>query len=266
MKFTVLGLSSIFFATFNGLYKSFKMKTRILLLIYFILLLSSCKKENEAILIQGNFTDIRDDRIYETIKIDKQWWMAENLAYLPSVSPSSQGSATVPYYYVYDYQGTDVVSAKQHANYTTVGVLYNWPAALLACPSGWHLPTDAEWTQLENYLADNGYNYDGSKGGERDKIAKALAATTHWNTSTVTGAVGNDLSANNTSKFSALPGGNRYYEWGSFNYFGNAGYWWSSTEHSATNTVYRSLNYNNSNVIFSNGRKDYGFSVRCVQN
>jgi len=108
MKFTVLGLSSIFFATFNGLSKSFKMKTRILLLIYFILLLSSCKKENEAILIQGNFTDIRDDRIYETIKIDKQWWMAENLAYLPSVSPSSQGSATVPYYYVYDYQGTDV--------------------------------------------------------------------------------------------------------------------------------------------------------------
>lgn len=242
------------------------MKTKILLLFYSILLFNSCKKGNEDLLIQGNFTDTRDGRIYETIKIDKQWWLSENLAYLPSVSPSSQGSQTVPYYYVYDYQGTDVVSAKQHANYSTYGVLYNWSAALQACPSGWHLPTDAEWTQLENYLADNGYNYDGSKGGGRDKIAKSLAATTHWTTSTGTGDVGNDLSENNTSKFTALPGGTRYYEWGSFNYLGNSGYWWSSTELSATNTFYRGLNHNNSNVVFSNGRKDFGLSVRCVQN
>ncbi|MDY0098188.1 MAG: FISUMP domain-containing protein [Bacteroidales bacterium] len=242
------------------------MKTRILLFLFFVLLVNSCKKENETLLIQGNFTDTRDGRIYQTIKIDKQCWMAENLAYLPSVSPSSQGSETVPYYYVYDYQGTDVVSAKQHPNYSTFGALYNWSAALQACPSGWHLPTDAEWTQLENYLADNGYNYDGSEGGGRDKIAKSLASAIHWNTSTSTGDVGNDLSQNNSSGFSALPGGNRYYEWGSFNYLGNFGYWWSSTELSVTNTFYRSLNYNHSNVVFSNGRKDYGLSIRCVQN
>lgn len=241
------------------------MKDGILFLFFLFLLSYGCQKENESPSIHGSFTDPRDGQTYETIQIGNQWWMAEDLAYLPSVSPSSQGSQTVPYYYVYEYQGTDVVTAKQQANYNTFGVLYNWPAALQACPIGWHLPSEAEWTKLENYLADNGHNYDGSKGGGRDKIAKSLASTTHWNTSTGIGDVGNDLSVNNSSGFSALPGGNRYYEWGSFNYIGNFGYWWSSTDLSTTNSWYRSLNFNHSNVVYSNGRKDYGLSVRCVR-
>jgi uncharacterized protein (TIGR02145 family) len=241
------------------------MKTGVLFLLVLFLLSYSCQKEDESPSLYGSFTDPRDGQTYETIQIGNQWWMAENLAYLPSVSPSSQGSQTVPYYYVYEYQGTDVVTAKQQANYNTFGVLYNWPAALQACPNGWHLPSDAEWTQLENYLADNGHNYDGSKGGGRDKIAKSLASKTHWNTSTGTGNVGNDLSVNNSSGFGTLPGGTRYYEWGSFNYIGNSGYWWSSTDLSATNFFYRSLSFDSSKSIYSNGRKDYGLSVRCVR-
>jgi uncharacterized protein (TIGR02145 family) len=62
----------------------------------------------------------------------------------------------------YDYNGTSVTDAKATDNYKTYGVLYNWPAAKAACPPGWHLPTDAEWTALENYLIANGYNYDGT--------------------------------------------------------------------------------------------------------
>ena len=117
--------------------------------------------------ICGNlFNDFRDNNIYRTVKISSQCWMAENLAYLPSVSPSSTGSDITPYYYVYDYQGTDVSVAKTSTNYQTYGVLYNWPAVMNGessstsvpsgvqgiCPSGWHLPSDGEWTVLTNYL------------------------------------------------------------------------------------------------------------------
>ncbi|MBS0010414.1 MAG: hypothetical protein KFF49_03335, partial [Bacteroidales bacterium] len=69
-------------------------------------------------------------------------------ALLPSVSLSTEGNYTDPYYYVYGYEGSNVSEAKATINYQTYGVLYNWPAALTACPDGWHLPTDAERPSL----------------------------------------------------------------------------------------------------------------------
>jgi uncharacterized protein (TIGR02145 family) len=95
----------------------------------------------------GTFTDTRDGHEYKTIQIGTQTWMAENLAYLPTTTPITTWSNTEPCYYVYDY-----------AKY---GVLYNWTAALTACPTGWHLPSDAEWTVLLNYLG--GQNVAGGK-------------------------------------------------------------------------------------------------------
>ncbi len=171
-----------------------------------------------------------DKRNYATVKIGTQVWMAENLAYLPSVNSTYQGSQIVPYYYIYGYQGTDVAVAKQQPNYTTYGVLYNWPAAKTACPAGWHLPTDAEWTILENCLIANGFHYDGTTNG--NKIAKSLAATTNWETSSFTGVIGNNLSLNNKSGFSALPGG-LFGRMGGFNFIGFYGCWWSDTEATA---------------------------------
>ncbi|MDD4178128.1 MAG: FISUMP domain-containing protein, partial [Bacteroidales bacterium] len=78
--------------------------------------------------------------------------MKENLAYLPNVSQPDDGSQTSPFYYVYGYEGFSVPEAKTTPNYQTYGVLYNWPAALTACPQGWHLPSDNEWTILTDYL------------------------------------------------------------------------------------------------------------------
>jgi uncharacterized protein (TIGR02145 family) len=222
-------------------------------------------------------TDL-DNRNYKTVKIGDQVWMAENLAYLPSVSPSADGSDEVPYYYVYDYQGTVVANAKQLNNYKTYGVLYNWPAAKAGaantsdnsgkvqgvCPAGWHLPSDEEWTQLENFLRINGYNYDGSTSG--NKIGKSMAASTNWETSSTIGAVSNNLSDNNKSGFSALPGGNRYHGNRGFLNIGYLGTWWNSTEINSSTPWYRQMVYSNVGVYRTDdARKSNGLSVRCVK-
>jgi uncharacterized protein (TIGR02145 family) len=210
----------------------------------------------------GSFIDIRDGKTYKTIIIDGKEWMAENLAYLPAVYPSSDGSYTEPRYYVYDYQGNDVATAKKKFNYITNGVLYNWSAAILACPRGWHLPSNAEWTELENYLIAKGYNYDGTTTG--NKIAKSMAEANYWNFSTDSGAIGNNHSLNNKSGFSALPGGCRY-ENGTFDYFGSNGYWWSSTENGTKNAWYRNMYFNGILVYRGSFYKERGSSVRYVR-
>jgi uncharacterized protein (TIGR02145 family) len=208
----------------------------------------------------GLFQDSRDQTFYYWVKIGTQTWMSSNLSYLPGVSPSSSGSGTSPYYYVYNYQGTDVLMARNLID--NKGVLYNWPAALSACPPGWHLPTDAEWTTLENYMIANVYNYDGTTTG--NKIAKSLAVTSSWNTSTNTGAIGNNLTDNNISGFSALPGGYRYIS-GVFGSVGSAGLWWSSSEASVSNAWGRVLNFDSASANRNFFVKTEGFSVRCLK-
>ena len=213
--------------------------------------------------LSGTFTDSRDGHVYKTIKIGEQVWMAENLAYMPAVSPPTEGSYTEPLYYVYGYEGTNVAAAKATDNYATYGVLYNWPAAMASCPTGWHLPTDEEWIALKSYLIANGYNYDGTTTG--NKIGKALAATTNWDTYSATGAIGDNLSLNNKSGFSALPSGYRN-SYGFFYRIGNYGSWWSSTEDGTDDAWDRHLDYGYSSVGRGSGlSKGYGFSVRCVR-
>jgi uncharacterized protein (TIGR02145 family) len=208
------------------------------------------------------FRDERDGKVYQTVKIGEQCWMAENLAYLPSVNPLSDGSFIDPHYYVYGYDGTILTEAKETDNYSTYGVLYNWPAAMEACPDGWHLPSDAEWTQLQDYLIAYGYNYEETT--TENKIAKSLASTTLWNTSSNTGVIGDDLSANNSSGFSALPGGYRY-TGGLFYGIGIYGYWWSATENDINFAWGWYLYYNSTEVGQYSRFKDFGFSVRCVR-
>jgi uncharacterized protein (TIGR02145 family) len=86
------------------------------------------------------------------VTIGNQTWIIDNLAYLPSVSPSSESSDKTPYYYLPGYEGSDVAAAKSTENYTLYGVLYNWEAAKKCCPEGWHLPTDEEWSTLASYI------------------------------------------------------------------------------------------------------------------
>lgn len=231
-----------------------------------LLIANSCKKDDDNGGSDKSFTDSRDGNVYKTVTIGNQVWMAENLKYLPSVVGPGTGSNTTPYYYVCSYDGTNVADAKATSNYSTYGVIYNWPAAATACPTGWSLPSDTQWSEFENYLADNGYNYDGTTGGGREKIAKAMASTSGWLNSSKTGAVGNTdyPEYRNKSGFTAVPNGDRDIN-GTFGNIGGNGTWWSATVYDASTAWARGLNYDIVYVYRSGGPKGLGFAVRCVK-
>ncbi len=195
--------------------------------------------------------DIRDGNSYETIEIDDQCWMAENLAYLPNVSPSTQGNNTEPYYYVYDYQGVSVTEAKATDNYQNYGAIYNWPSSLDACPEGWHLPTHAEWTVLTDYLGEASV-----AGGKMKSTRTAPDPHPRWNSP--------NTGATNSSGFSGFPGGYRIAS-GSFSNIGSNGYYWSSTEADAASAWYLILNAFGGNSQLTAGSKVWGFSLRCLR-
>ena len=197
----------------------------------------------------NSFSDPRDNKAYTSVQIGTQCWMAKNLAYLPSVVGSGSSSTTLPLYYVYEYNGTVVADAKATANYQTYGVLYNWPSSLTACPTGWHLPTDAEWSSLTTYLA-----------GESDGDKLKEAGTTHWSSWSYPNS-----GATNEIGYTALPAGYRYY--GDWSGIGSRGYWWSSTE-LEENTIFvwsRDMHNDFGGVYVRNYTKEYGLSVRCLQ-
>ena len=191
----------------------------------------------------GTFTDSRDSKTYKTTTIGTQVWMAENLNY-----ETTSGS------YCYDDNST---------NCDTYGRLYTWSAAMNGasssstspsgvkgvCPTGWHLPSDAEWTELSDYVIAN------SARASTDDIGSYLKSTSGWNSS-----------GNGTDDFgfSALPGGDRTaYR---HDYVGYNGIWWSSTEFSSTYAAYRrSLNYSSDSFYRNYHDKSYALSVRCLQ-
>ena len=226
-------------------------------------LLARIEALEEKDLLNNGFTDPRDNNHYNVVKIGNQIWMVENLKYLPSVVGPGTGSQTTPHYYVYGYDGTNVADAKATDNYATYGVLYNWTAAMDGeassttnpsgvqgvCPDGWHLPSNAEWTELTDYLGENA-------GGKLKATGTIKAGTGLW--------YGSNIGATNETGFTALPGGFRTSH-GSFSNIGYYGYWWSATETNANNAWYRYVYYYYSNVYRSDFNKELGFSVRCLR-
>jgi uncharacterized protein (TIGR02145 family) len=207
----------------------------------------------------GFFTDSRDGIEYQSVTIGNQTWMSENLAYLPSVQPYNSGSITSPYYYVYGYYGSIVNDAKTIANYSTYGVLYNWEAAIIACPAGWRLPSDDDWKILEKHLGmtesdvnATSWRYTGSVGGKLKETGIA-----HW--------LSPNTGANDHSRFTALPGGGRF-DYGGTNYLGEYAYFWSSSETGSSGALYRRLRSSNDGVDRSGSLKYDGYSVRCIRN
>lgn len=210
-------------------------------------------------LTYGTITDI-EGNMYKTITIGNQKWMAENLRtskYRNGELISTTSPATLNL--------TGETSPKYQWSFDIAyGRLYTWYAITdtrNVCPSGWHVPSDAEWTTLTDYLTNNNYGYEGSG----NDIAKSMASTSGWTTSSTVGAVGYNASTNNSSGLTTLPSGYRSYS-GTFAAIGASGngYWWAATEFNSTMAIYRALSYYGSTVTSSNADKRNGHSVRCV--
>ena len=176
-------------------------------------------------------------------------------------------------YYVYDYNGNNVEEARNNPNYSEYGVLYNWKAALTACPAGWHLPSDAEWSQLEVYLQNNGYNFDGYIDNDNDRethnvIAKSIAATSGWVDCHDENTPGWLQPKNNESSFNGKPGGYRYYT-NNFERKNERTLWWTSTSEFGSSSDSRAwdrkLGYELDDLWKTPNNKSVGFSVRCVR-
>jgi uncharacterized protein (TIGR02145 family) len=197
-----------------------------------------------------------DNNRYDIITIGTQTWMAENLkttryndgSVIPLTTDEGDwltaGVNGDPGYCWYGNTSSNLI---------TYGALYNWYAIDTlsngdknVCPLGWHIPTDAEWTTLTNYLGGQ------SVGGGKMKEA-GLA---HWQSP--------NEQATNESGFSGLPGGFRS-SMGNFLYIMEDGYWWSSTEYDTSNAYERHLFYYDNNVGTPITSKRNGYSVRCIR-
>jgi uncharacterized protein (TIGR02145 family) len=225
----------------------------------------------------GNVTDT-DGNVYQTVRIGNQVWMVENLRttkyndgsaipYVPN--DSAWNNLTSPgYCYFNDTTNSDFMKK--------YGALYNWYTVNTRklAPIGWHVPSDSEWTILENYLNDNGYNWNGTTVGK--KIAKSLAAKSDWTETATIGSVGNGLAQNNRSGFAALPGGCRLFitpsKYGNASFFygiHDYGVWWSGTEITGatdSNGFDRDLYCDYDSLYSSNNlSKSNGYSVRLVK-
>jgi len=199
----------------------------------------------------GNLTD-QDGNIYKTVKIGEQTWMAENLrttryqdgSQIPNVvNIDSWNQLTNG---AYCYYNNDIL------NKNAYGALYNWYTVVdqgKICPSGWHIPSDAEWSDLENSLGGS------ISAGMKTKEVGLI----HW--------VSPNIGASNLSGFTALPAGARnYYVNDDFLGLGYYCMWWSSTEHHTFNNSawYRSLNTFESVLGRNYYLKRVGYSVRCL--
>ena len=212
----------------------------------------------------------QDSNYFEIKYFGSQLWAIENtevVTYrdgtpIPEVTDATEwGNLTTG---AWCYYNNDPSNGKLYNWYAVAGIHDNdetTPNKEFA-PDGWHVPSDADWTTLENYLIANGYNYDSTTSG--NKIAKAMASTTGWNASTTAGAVGNDQSLNNSSGFAALPEGSRN---ASGNFYGILTHsrWWTATETDAVQANRKVLDYSRADIRRSNAVKGYGFSVRFVR-
>lgn len=230
-----------------------------ILAVLILILLPACNKVDEPVFGE-TVTDI-DGNVYRTVTIGSQTWLIENL----KVTRFNDGSAIphVPDSAGWDNLGTAAYcwyendSAQYHEAY---GILYNWHAVNTGklAPAGWHVPTLDEWLALESNV--HKYYY------KTESLAKILAANSHWQTVSGSSMVGGDLSKNNASGFSALPGGYRLNRGRLFSKKDSTGVWWSASASDSLHLAWTlSIQYNQSNIERAKYLKWRGYSVRCVK-
>jgi uncharacterized protein (TIGR02145 family) len=187
-----------------------------------------------------------DGNTYKTVRIGTQVWMAENLKTAKyndgTTIPNITDESIEKWFYYRD-------DAANNAKY---GKLYNWYAVSKTtngnknvCPTGWHVPSNTEWKVLTDYLGGKSI-----AGGKMKEIG-----TTNW--------IYPNTDATNTSLFTGLPGGLRYYN-RDYQDNGFTGYWWSSTEWDSSNACYLYLKKEDGEARKYYNFKEVGYSVRCL--
>jgi uncharacterized protein (TIGR02145 family) len=245
------------------------MKTAILhypliILGFFVILTGSCKKDDDldnlngrtsalfnAKLNYGTLTD-QDGNIYNTITIGTQEWMAENLrtTVYRDGTPIQNVEGDTEWTELSDGAYCNYGNKENFDTIATYGRIYNWYAVADSrklAPEGWHIPTDAEWAKLINYLG--GENVAGGKMKE--------AGTVHW--------LSPNASATNSSGFTGLPNSYRGSIYGIFYQLDGMSYWWSSTEDDEDEAYGVCLDYSTAGALLGYSFKNDGFAIRCVK-
>lgn len=213
------------------------------LLLTFLFIISCEKNPNKGLPVDG------DGNIYDTVVIGTQVWLKENLK-------TGKFQNGVPLKLVTDPNEWSKVSVPAYCYYGNTeglknpyGAIYNWTAARLAtlCPVGWRTPTIEEWEIMINYLG--GESIAGGKLKEEGLV--------HWYSP--------NTGATNESGFSALPGGDRN-RYGSFDFMGQTGSWWTSSPSYDNSSWMVSINKNYASIKKVNFPVVAGYSVRCLKN
>ncbi|MCX6258428.1 MAG: fibrobacter succinogenes major paralogous domain-containing protein [Bacteroidia bacterium] len=216
-----------------------------------------------------------DGNTYNTVQIGTQCWMKENLKTKHYADGTSLVDGTnvgnisndysTKYWFVYNYPSS---------NFEVYGLLYTWAAVMNGvtssngnpsgvqgiCPSGWHVPGDDEWKQLEIFIgmSEVQANSLGWRGSNQGEILKETGDS-HWQHSS-------NNEATNISGFTALPGGGRNSSGNNFVTLEQYGYWWSTTDQNEANANARILYFDSGQVYRDNYLKSTGYSVRCLKN
>jgi uncharacterized protein (TIGR02145 family) len=189
----------------------------------------------------GTLEDTRDSQVYNTIKIGDQWWMAENLNFRPDTGSWYYGDDSATYAEEYGrlYRWETAMAGAASSNDNPSGVQG-------VCPSGWHLPSDAEWTDLTDELGVLSI-----AGGMMKEEGYA-----HWSSP--------NTGATNESGFTALPAGERT-DAEVYQYILQHASYWSTTQQNPSLAKSRTLYYDSGSVTSDNIDKEYSFSIRCVK-
>jgi uncharacterized protein (TIGR02145 family) len=207
--------------------------------------------QQNNIVVYRTITDKRDDQEYNVIKIEDQWWMAENVNFGKQINSKQQPSRV---------GGIEKFCYNDKTeNCDGMGGLYTWGEMMSykrpddgvigtrqgVCPDGWHIPTDSEWDTLATYLEKKGV------------VGDQLKNFRYWRPS----LQGRSIS---TTGFSALPAG-RMDNSGNFYYIGSSTTFWSATKESSDKAWHRTLTNRSGELYRGNSHVSLRFSVRCVE-
>ena len=243
-------------------------------------LLCFSAEDGEPCMGVPTLTDV-DGNTYNTVQIGYQCWMKESLRAIhfsdSTEIPLCENLHSAHTNYENYTDPFRYEPGNDSANVAAYGYLYSWPAAMHGaaaseanpsnvqgiCPSGWHVPSQAEWSQLFDYLRNHSEYWCGDDENAMYWIAKSLASMEGWCTDDGWCTIGHGPHYNNATNFSAMPAG--YYGACNEDAMGLCSVFWSTTEENSNYAIRVVLSYATAAPDPFGGKKSHGFSVRCVK-